>query len=359
MHPSVKPKDPGTCPICKMDLTAVTHEEVNSGVIFVDARRRQLIGVRTATVMEQNLVKTIRAKGVVTYDETRLKDVNLKFRGWVGELYADYTGKHVKEGEPLFTIYSPELFSAEQEYLDGLASQKGTQRSGRLLESARNRLLLWDLKESQLEELSRSGKPLQYVPILSPATGTVIHKMVVSGSAVDAGSMVYRIADLSVLWVEAELYQSEVPLVEAGQAATVSVSYLPGENFTAKVSYVYPYLDPKTRRGRVRLEDKNPDGALKPEMFANVYLEIPLGKKLAVPEEAVLYGGENNVVFLDLGEGRMRPQRVKLGARATATGLGMDLVEVLEGLQTGDTVVTSGNFLVASESKIKSGIDKW
>ena len=359
MHPSVKSKDKGTCPICKMDLTPVTHEEVTSGVVFVDARRRQLIGVRTTAVMEQDLVKTIRAKGVVTYDETRLKDVSLKFRGWVGELFADYTGKQVKEGETLFTIYSPELFSAQQEFLDAVSSQKGTERSGRLLESARNRLLLWDLKESQLEELSRGGKPLQYVPILSPVTGTVIHKMAVSGSAVEAGSMVYRIADLSVVWVEAELYQSEVPLVSEGQEATASVSYLPGRTFETKVSYVYPYLDQKTRRGRVRLEVKNPDGALKPEMFANVYLEIPLGKKLAVPEEAVLYGGENNVVFLDLGEGRMRPQRVKLGARATDVGLGMDLVEVIDGLKPGETVVTSGNFLVASESKIKSGIDKW
>lgn len=359
MHPSVKSQDPGTCPICKMDLTSVTNEEVQSGVIFVDAQRRQLTGVRTTTVMEQNLDKTIRAVGVVTYDETRLTDVTLKYRGWIGEMFADYTGKHVTRGKPLLTIYSPELLSAQQEYLDAAAAANVPGRTSRVAESAKERLLLWDLTKSQLADLVERGKPLQYIPVLSPATGTIIHKMAVKGSAVEPGKMIYRIADLSTVWIEAELYEDEVPLVKVGQTVDVSVSYLPGKKFEGTVSYIYPYLDPKTRRGRIRIEVANEDGLLKPDMYANVYIKLPIGKRLAVPEEAVLYGGENNVVFLDLGEGRMRPQRVKLGVRATDSGLGMDLIEVLDGLKPGDTVVTSGNFLIASESKLKSGIEKW
>lgn len=359
MHPSVKSQDPGGCPICKMDLTSVTNEEVQSGVIFVDAQRRQLIGVRTTTVMEQNLNKTLRAVGVVAYDQTRLTDVTLKYRGWIGQMFADYTGKHVTRGEPLLTIYSPELLSAQQEYLDAAAAANVPGRTTRMAQSAKERLLLWDLTESQLAELVERGKPLQYIPVLSPATGTIIRKMAVKGSAVEPGEMIYRIADLSTVWIEAELYEDEVPLVKVGQTVNVSVSYLPGKRFEGTVSYIYPYLDPKTRRGRIRIVVANDAGLLKPDMYADVYIKLPLGKRLAVPEEAVLYGGENNVVFLDLGEGRMRPQRVKLGVRATDPGLDMDLVEVLDGLKPGDTVVTSGNFLIASESKLKSGIEKW
>jgi len=359
MHPSVKSKDPGTCPICKMDLTPVTHEEVQSGVIFVDAQRRQLIGVRTTTVLEQSLEKTMRAVGIVTFDETRLADVTLKYRGWIGDMFADYTGKHVEKGEPLFTVYSPELLSAQQEYLDAHAARSGTDRAGRLLESSRNRLRLWDLTEDQIEELIERGTPLQYMPILSPATGTIVHKMAVRGSAVEPGQKIYRIADLSTLWVEAELYEDEIPIVEVGQQVDISVAYLPGRRLEGTVSYIYPYLDPKTRRGRVRIEVANEDGLLKPEMYADVHISVPLGTRLAVPEEAILYGGENNVVFLDLGEGRIRPQRVTLGVRTAAPEMGVNLVEVLDGLEAGDSVVTSGNFLIASESKLKSGIEKW
>jgi Cu(I)/Ag(I) efflux system membrane fusion protein len=342
-----------------MDLTPVTQEEVQSGVIFVDAQRRQLIGVRTTTVMMQNLDKTIRAVGIIAYDETRLTDVTLKFRGWIGELFADYTGKHVQQGEPLFTIYSPELLSAQQEYLDSLAATDLPGRTTRVAEASRDRLLLWDLSQKQLEELAQHSKPLQYLPMLSPATGTIIHKMVVKGSAVEPGKLIYRIADLSNVWIEAELYEDEIPLVQVGQSVNVSVAYLPGRQFEGTVSYIYPYLNGKTRRGRVRLEVSNEDGLLRPDMFADVFITVPLGSRLVVPEEAILYGGENNVVFLDLGEGRIRPQRVTLGLRAAHHGLGTDLVEVIAGLAPGDVVVTSGNFLIASESKLKAGIEKW
>jgi len=176
---------------------------------------------------------------------------------------------------------------------------------------------------------------------------------------VKSGQTIYRIADLTVVWVEAELYESELPLVNEGQSVDVTVSYLPGKQFSGEIAYKYPYLDPETRRGRVRIEVQNKDGLLKPGMYTSAYLHIPLGERLAVPEEAVLYGGENNVVFLDLGEGRIRPQRITLGVRSALPGLEEDFVEVIDGLNPGDTVITSGNFLIASESKLKSGIEEW
>ena len=350
MHPSVKSKDPGTCPICKMDLAPVTHEEVRDGIIFVDAKRKQLIGVTTTTAMEQTFDKEIRGVGTVTYDETRLADLTLKVDGWIGDIYADYTGKSVRQGEPLFTVYSPEILSVQQDLIDSGSSNS---RGSRLGKSARERLTLLDLAESQIDKIAANGKAMHYVPILSPATGTVIEKMAVKGSSIPAGKMIYRIADLSSLWVEVDIYESDLPLLKEGLKATLTLPYLPGKTLEGEVSYIYPYLDDKTRTGRVRIIVPNPDGDLKPDMFVEAKLHVPLGKRLAVPEDAILYAGESNVVFLDLGEGRMRPQKIKIGVHAG------DLVEVLDGLKAGDTVVSSGNFLVASESKLKSGKDKW
>ncbi len=350
MHPSVKSKDPGTCPICKMDLTPVTHEEVRDGIIFVDSKRKQLIGVTTTTAMEQTFDKEIRAVGTVTYDETRLADVTLKVEGWIGDIHADYTGKKVVEGEALFTVYSPEILSVQQDLID---SKRANGRGLRLVESARERLRLLDLTESQIDDIAANGKPLHYVPILSPASGTVIEKTAVKGSSIPAGKTIYRIADLSSVWVEVDVYESDLPLMSEGLKASLTLPYLPGKTIEGEISYIYPYLDAKTRTGRVRIIVPNPDGALKPDMFVEAKMHVPLGKRLAVPEDAILYAGESNVVFLDLGEGRMRPQNIKIGVRAG------DLVEVIDGLKAGDTVVSSGNFLVASESKLKSGKDKW
>ena len=349
MHNSVRAKQPGKCPICGMDLQAVTHQELGTGTIVVDAKRRQLIGVRTEPVERRELVRVIRAVGLVKYDETLVADVSLKYRGWVGELFADYTGKRVEKGQPLLTIYSPELRTAQLEYRDALA----TGRSDTLRDSSRTKLLLWDVTEEQIKELEQGGELKQYIPVLAPMTGTVIEKHVVRGSAVEAGSRIYRIADFSTVWIEAELYESELPLVEAGKEVDVTLTYLPGQSLTGKISYIYPYLDPTTRRGRVRIEAENASGLLKPDMYAQVHFEIPLGKQLAVPEDAILYGGDSRVVFVDLGDGHFRPQRIQIGQRAG------DYVQVLEGLKEGDVIVTSGNFLIAAESKLKSGIEKW
>ena len=354
MHPSVRSDTPGTCPICAMDLTPVSREEIETGTILVDARRRQLIGVKTGVARRQTLVQTIQTVGQVRYDETRLADVSLKFRGWIGEIFADYTGKFVEAGTPLFTIYSPELLSAQDEYLESLhQSRHNPERGSALLEAARSRLLLWDLKQPQLEALTERNRPAEYVPILSPLSGTIIVKNAVKGSAVSPGQLLYRIADLSAVWIEAQIYEYEVPLAKVGQTAEISLSYLPDRRFRAKVSYIYPYLDAGSRTARIRIEAPNPHGALKPEMYANVEIQVPLGERLVVPEESVLYAGETRLVFLDRGDGRVEPRKITTGLR------NRDLVEVLDGLEEGDVVVTSANFLIAAESKIKAGVGKW
>ena len=354
MHPSVRSADPGTCPICSMDLVPVTLEEVKTGTVVVDAGRRQLIGVKTAPVVRKNLVLDIRAVGWVAYAENRLTDITLKYRGWVGKVLADYTGIKVQKDHPLFTIYSPELLSAQEEFLESTQRTRvGERRNHTLLETARRRLRLWNFTELQIADLAERGEPAEYVPILSPVTGTVIEKHVVDGSAVEPGMLLYRIADLSTVWVAADIYEADIPLVQVGQAAHISLSYLPGETLSATVSYVYPYLEAASRTARIRLEVPNASGTLKPDMYVNVELQIPQGEQLMVPEEAVVMTGKTNLVFLDRGQGRLQPQEVRLGRK------GADEFVVLDGLREGDIVVTSGNFLIAAESKIKAGLDKW
>jgi Cu(I)/Ag(I) efflux system membrane fusion protein len=354
MHPSVHSNTPGKCPICGMDLVPVLKEEVKTGVIEIDARRRQLIGVETGRVERKPVTISIRAVGTVTYDETRLADVTLKYRGWIGKVFADYTGVHVQKGQPLFTVYAPELLSAQEEFLESLhRARDGTTPGRTLLKSARRRLRLWNMTDSQIAALAESGTAQEYVAIVSPVDGTVIEKNVVQGSAVNAGMRLYRIADLSTVWVDAQIYESDLPLVVKGQTAEVQLSYLPGERFSATVSDVYPYLDAATRTARVRLDVPNPDGKLRPDMYAEVSLEVPRGEQLVVPEAAVIMAGKTDLVFLDLGKGRLKPQKIEIGRK------GADGYVVLSGLNDGDVVVTAGNFLVAAESKLKSGVERW
>jgi Cu(I)/Ag(I) efflux system membrane fusion protein len=359
MHPSVKSDEPGTCPICSMDLVPVSREEIDTGVIFVDARRRQTIGVRTAPVKRQLVSVHIRAVGKILYDETRLAEVTVKYRGWIGELYADATGQPVREGEPLFTLYSPELYAAQEELLTALASQRAARatslpdRADYLVDAARKKLRLWDIRVEQIERIAESGEPLEYIPILSPVTGYVIEKTVVAGASVEPGEMLYRIAGLDKIWIEAELYESEIPLVDVGQEAEVTLPYLPGRSFRGRVSFIYPYLESDSRTGRVRIELPNPGLELKPDMYANVDLGTDRVERLVVPDEAVLYAGPRRLVFLDLGEGRLKPQEIEVGVKFG------DFYEVLSGLEEGDVVVTSGNFLVAAESRIKAATKQW
>jgi Cu(I)/Ag(I) efflux system membrane fusion protein len=359
MHPSVRRAEPGSCPICGMTLTPVTSREVASGVILVDEARRQQIGVRTAAVGVRPMTVTVRAVGTVTWDETRLSEVTLKVRGWIGELYVDETGQPVRRGQPLLTLYSPELLAAQEELLAAVASQREARLTGApdradyLVDAARRRLALWDLSERQIAEVEAGGRPIQYLTVYAPASGFVVEKNVVQGGAVEPGAVLYRLAGLDTVWVDAEVYESELGLVEVGQRAEVSFPHLPGETVAGRVDYVYPYLDAASRTGRVRVELPNPGLALKPDMYVNVVLRSARGERLTVPEEAVIYAGDRRLVFVDLGEGRLEPRRIEVGVRAG------DDYEVLSGLAPGEIVVTSGNFLIAAESRLKSAIEQW
>ncbi|MBZ0234242.1 MAG: efflux RND transporter periplasmic adaptor subunit, partial [Deltaproteobacteria bacterium] len=347
MHPSVRRDAAGTCPICGMELSPVTFEELESGVVRVDETRRREIGIRTGAVERAPMKRTLRAVGRVAYDETRLRDVTLKVGGWITKLQVTQTGQPVRKGQLLFRLYSPELFAAQQEYLLARGRHDALERA------AAKKLELWGLTAAQLAQLAEKGEPLEDVPFYAPAGGYVIEKNVVEGAAVQAGERLFRIAALDKVWVEAELFEADLPSVTRGQPATVELSYLPGATFEGKVAYVYPYLDPVARTGKVRIELPNAGRELKPDMYASVTFAIDLGPRLQIPIDAVVYTGTRRLVFVDLGEGRLRPQEVTLGARTD------DRVEVLSGLAAGETVVTSGNFLVAAESRIRSAAKLW
>ena len=324
-----------------------------TGTITVDSHRRQLIGLETETVTHHDLVRTLRAIGNVTYDERRLTNVSLRYNAWIGELDADYVGAYVTRGERLFSVYSPELLSAQQEYLEARKRLSGRASGDSLVTAARQRLKLWYLSDSEIAALEERGTPREYVPIYSAAEGTVIAKHVHSGSAAKTGQTLLQIADLSQVWVEAELYEADLDLIREGMSASIRLAYLPDRTFDAVVDYIYPYLDKTSRTGRVRLTLNNADGVLKPDMYAEVSLTAEIGHRLAVPEDAVLFAGDSRVVFVDLGEGQLRPVRIKTGQHAGG------MIEVTEGLNLGDVIVTSGNFLIAAETKLKAGIDQW
>jgi membrane fusion protein, copper/silver efflux system len=329
-----------------------------SGAVRIDPARRQAIGVKTEVVRAKPLAATIRAAGRVTYDETRRTEVSLKFSGWVRDIRVDYTGKPVEAGQVLFTAYSPELVAAQQEYLAALGVGAGGAGSvapadSDLAAAARERLLRWDVRPSQVEEIARAGKPIEALPILAPTSGVVLEKSIVQGSAFTAGQTLYKIAPVNPVWVIASVYPFELSFVRTGMAATVLSPFLPERSRAGKVAYIDPYLNPETRTAQVRVVVPNTRAELKPDMFVDVVLSAALGDRLAVPESAVLYAGDRRVVFVDLGDGRFAPRTVTLGAKAE------DDYEVLSGLKAGETVVTSGNFLIAAESKLKSAAQKW
>jgi Cu(I)/Ag(I) efflux system membrane fusion protein len=363
MHPSVHKEGPGTCPICSMDLVPVTREEVATGTIVLGTQRVQQIGVRTGRVARRVTQGEIRTVGRVVLDETRLEDVTVKFGGWIEDLRVNETGQPVRRGQTLFTLYSPELYAAQQEYLVALRSQRAAQgtaapdRADYLVQAARQKLALWDLTAGQIRQIAERGQPLRSVPVLSPASGYVLEKNVVEGAAVQPGMPLFRIGGLDRVWVEADVYEAELPRVALGQPARVTLPYQPGQVFPGRVGLVLPTLTPETRTGRVRIEIANRPGPggvqLRPGMYTDVFLDVPVRDALLVPESAVLYTGPRALVFLALGEGRFQPREVKLGAKQG------DAYEVVSGLAEGDVVVTSGNFLIAAESRLKAATELW
>lgn len=327
------------------------------GIVTIPPERLQTIGVKYEQTARRPLEKVIRTVGRVTADERRLAKVTIKFHGWIEQLFVSATGDHVRNGQILFTIYSPDLVATQEEYLLALQGQKQlggsefpevARGSKDLLEAARRRFQLWDITEDHLRELERTGKVLRTLPIHSPITGTVIKKDVLSGAHVDPGQELYTIADLSRIWVLADIYEYELAFVKKGQKAAVTLSYEPGVALTGRVGFVYPTLDPKTRTVKVRFEVDNAHEKLKPDMYANVELTVDLGTRLSVPQEAVIESGQQQLVFIHHGGGRLEPRLIKTGVK---TG---SYYEVVAGLKEGDHVVTSANFLIDSESRLKA-----
>ncbi|MFB3916160.1 MAG: efflux RND transporter periplasmic adaptor subunit [Terriglobales bacterium] len=364
MHPQYKSDKPGKAPDCGMDLVPKYADEqpaqVAPGSIMISAEKQQLIGVRTAEVKREPLVRDVRTTGQITADETKIAHVHVKVNGYIDKVYVDYVGQLVKKGQPLFTLYSPDLVATQEEYLIAKRGEKtlGTsqfaevaQGSQSLLRSARERLKLWDISDEQIKKLDESGEVSRTLTFYSPISGFVMDRKAFPQTAVNPEMDLYTVSDLSTVWVNADVYEYEVPFVKVGQRAQMQLSYYPGKTWNGRVSFIYPTVDPMTRTVKVRLEFPNPEFQLKPQMFADVQLKVNYGDQIVVPQEAVLDSGKEQRVFVAHEGGYFEPRKITTGAKLEGK------VVVLSGLQVGETVVTSGNFLIDSESRLKSATD--
>jgi Cu(I)/Ag(I) efflux system membrane fusion protein len=328
-----------------------------TGTVAIPAVTRQLIGVRSAPATVGTLEQEIRTVGTVDYDERAFTQVNLRVSGWIQEVFVNSVGRPVRKGEPLFTLYSPDLLATQDEYLLALKTKAQLAASpladardsaDALVASARARLRLWDLTEEQIAAVERRGKAEPVLTVYAPSTGIVLKREALPGKYVEPGTTLYEVADLSHVWVHADIYESEVAAVKLNQPAAVTFASYPGKTFRARVAYIYPSLNSEARTVRVRLELPNPGLRLKPGMYGTVTLRTESVKTLVVPKEAVLDTGLRQLVYLDRGQGVYEPAPVKLGRKS------QDRVEVLEGIKEGDRVVTSANFLLDAESKLAS-----
>ena len=364
MKPEVHFDRPGKSPFMDMDLLPKYSEEAPSAgpgvpdgfsVVRVPLERRQEIGVTTARVERRSLGGSIETNGVVAEDEGRVHAVNAKFSGYIEKLFVDRTGQSVRKGQPLLSIYSPDLVATEHEYLVALenaralsasSSTDATAGARALLEATRQRLRLWDIPDSEIDRIERTRQVSKDLFLPSPVSGVVLKKDALPGMAITAGMPLYTIADLSTVWVLADVYQSETGAVAVGNPTQVTASFLSGETFRGRVDFVYPTLSEDTRTLKVRVVLPNPKGSLKPGMYVRVSLLGKGREGLAVPRSALMPTGERQIAFVETSPGVYAPREVKTGAQ------GRDFVEVLSGLTEGETVVTSANFLIDSESRI-------
>jgi Cu(I)/Ag(I) efflux system membrane fusion protein/cobalt-zinc-cadmium efflux system membrane fusion protein len=366
MDPNYIRTEPGKSPM-GMDLVPVYEEEGEEkepgSTIRIDPVTMQNMGVRLGKVTRKPLEKTIRTVGYLTYDETRISAVNTKFNGWIEKIYVDFEGERVRKGQPLFDIYSPELVTAQEEYLLALEQHRSLgnnsherirQGAQRLLKATRTRLRYWDLTDAQIERLRRSGESTKTVTIYSPAGGVVVKKAAFEGHYVKAGENQYEIADLSTIWVDVDVYEYDLPWIREGMSATMELTYAPAREYAGRVLYIYPYLEPKTRTGKLRLAFDNPKGDLKPGMYADVRLRAVMDKNaLVIPQEAVIDSGVRKIVFVSAGKGKFRAREVSLGVEANE-----DEYQVLEGLEEGEQIVLSAQFMLDSESRLREAAQK-
>ena len=329
--------------------------DMSAGGINVSPEKQQLVGIRTAVAEIRPLVKKIRTVGIVTYDETKVAQVFTKVEGWIDQLYVNYTGKLVEKGQPLFSLYSPDLVATQDEYVLALQAKESLASSSlpeiragsaSLLEATRRRLSLWDISNEQIAELQKTREPKRNLTFYSPMSGFVIKKEAVQGMRVMPDKELYTITDLSTVWVTADIYEFDLANIRLGQRATITLSYFPGQTFSGRVAWISPVLEEKTRTTKIRLEFANRDFKLKPEMYANVEIEVDGGKKLAIPDEAVLDSGIRKIVFVDKGAGRYAPVEVRLGGKFD------NYYEILSGLSPGERIIASASFLLDSESRL-------
>ena len=356
------------------DASATQNQQVadrESQTVEIPPDKQQMIGVKTSEVKIRPLKKTLRTIGRIEFDERKLTTVNVKVEGWVEKLYADYTGKYVKKGEPLAEIYSPELMSTQLEYVNLLDWKKDKahrfQRNiefewgdrygttGKMItfdieamiQVAKQKLALWEIPEAEIKALEEGKEPLKTMTVRAPSSGYVFQKPAFKGTRVAPGDKIFDVVDLSSVWVIADIYEYEIPFVKIGQKARITLSYFPGKEFVSKVDFIYPSLSGQTRTAKARFVLPNPGLLLKPQMFANVEMELDLGERLAIPATAVLDTGTRQVVYVDVGDGFFAPRQVRLGDRAD------DMVEITSGLKAGEKVASSAVFLIDSEAKLK------
>ena len=359
MHPHVTQNKPGNCPICRMKLTPIRADSgtnavaTGSAAIDVDATAVQRMNIRTGETVLGPLRRLIRTVGTVEYAETGQVEVSTKFKGWIEKLHMDTTGQQVHRGEPLFEIYSPELYNAQVEYLLALKTA-GASVNDSIRLSALTKLKFFDISTEQIAQLEKSGQPEKTLRIHSPIDGFVTDKKVVEGQMVDVGKPILRLADLSLVWVYAQIYEQDLAFVRLGQETTVTLSYLPDRQFRGRVTHVYPDVDRTTRTARVRMEFHNPGYFLKPGMFASVQLTSELAPSVVLaPGSAVLRSGRQDTVFVAKGDGHFDPRPVKLGHSAEN-----GMIQILDGLVEGERVVLSGQFMLDSESQLQEAIRK-
>ena len=378
MHPAYKSDKPGIAPDCGMKLEPVYADggaaavstganlkpasandisTMEVGTVQITPEKQQLIGVKYEQVELGGGSRTIRAVGKVAIDETRIGHVHTKVEGWIDKVFVDFTGKLVKKGQPMLTIYSPDMLASQRELLLAAKAKtimrdsalpSGFDQSESLLQATRRRLELWDLSEAQIDQVLRTGEPIKNITVYSPMTGYITDRKAFPQVKVMPDTDLYTIVDLSRVWIMADVFEYEAPNIHVGETARVSLQALPGKSFSARIDYLQPEVDPMTRTLKVRLNMDNPGVMLKPDMYADIEFRVNIPSKLTVPADAVLNAGERKTVFVDRGNGYFEPRQVKTGEREG------DRIQILSGLSQGERIVTSGNFLIDSESQMKA-----
>jgi membrane fusion protein, copper/silver efflux system len=362
MHPAYKSDKPGIAPDCGMKLVPVYEDDRKqvdtppAGAIHVSADKQQLIGVTYGTASFTTKTETIRAVGRVAQDETRLTRVHPRIEGWIAKTFVDYTGQLVGKGDPLLTIYSPDMLASEQELLLALRARDQMKagpmkeawgNSEMLLEATRRRLELFDLSRAQIDQVERTHTPIESITLFSPATGYVVARNAYPSQRVTPETELYTLSDLSRVWIMADVFETDISRIREGQNAVVTAPSGEAAAFSARVSYIQPQVDPQTRTMKVRLETANAGLRLKPDMFVNVQFPLAAARKLTVPADAVMDSGTKQTVYIDRGNGYLEPRAVQIGERMG------DRIEIVAGLNADERIVTSGTFLIDSESRMQ------